>query len=721
MLAHLLVVGALLRPQGVAVRGAIRPAGRPRMAPCLSSAAPPRLFRLAGITVPYDEAFGEGPRLDGAPPEPWWKDQSYAGVGEALRVAIAAKLGIDPEPLTAPGAVTVVRRSLDARKGTRAGVGARDDDKRPRYAYIVDLALPRSLQVRRSDQLTPREPSPPAERPAAPLDPASAAARARVVVVGAGPAGLFAALTLVDAGVTGVTVLERGQPVETRGKDIGRLIHRRELLKDSNFCYGEGGAGTWSDGKLTTRIGRNSDAVRLVLERLVAHGAPARILVDGKPHLGTDRLVLILRDARAALIRAGVEFRWGVRVQALALADGRCTGVVLAGSEETVHADATVLAVGHSARELVTQMSAAGVRLTAKPFAVGFRIEHPQEMINAARLGAYAGAVDDGALPAADYRLTWQPPPRAPAEPGAGAADGDGGAAAAVVGDAFSFCMCPGGQIVPTSTDSGHLCVNGMSFSRRQSRWANSAVVSQVTDAILEPFVAEHGALAGLAFQEAIEREAARLGGGDLVAPVQLAADFLAGRPTDPAALPPSSYRLGVRAARLDLIYPEALTASLRAALRSWERQLPGFASDPRALLHGVETRTSCPVQIARDRSTLESVELRGVYPTGEGAGWAGGIVSAAVDGVRVGRALALALGVPEGSLTGLAAASEPEAAAAESPRAGGAGAGAGAPSGARARNSKLADASRRGGRAPRAAPAGGQRKAAVRQGARGA
>jgi len=329
------------------------------------------------------------------------------------------------------------------------------------------------------------------------------------------------------------------------------------------------------------------------------------------------------------------------------------TGVTLAGEAEPLRASAVVLAVGHSARELLAQLDAAGVPLSAKPFAVGFRIEHPQALINQARLGEYASAVTEGALPAADYRLTWQP--RAPAagneigEMGAGAARGGG--------DAFSFCMCPGGQIVPTSTDEGHLCVNGMSFSRRQSQWANSAVVTQVTPSALAAFGA-HGPLAGLAFQEAIEQTAARLGGGNLVAPVQLASDFIAGRETEAALLPTSSYRLGVRSARLDQIYPPELTESLRAALCEWERLLPGFCS---GLLHGVETRTSCPVQIERDRTTLECPGLAGVYPTGEGAGWAGGIVSAAVDGVRVGRALAIARGVPLGALLGLAAAREDE------------------------------------------------------------
>lgn len=652
---------------GSALQRAPGPSARRCVAVLSSAARAPDLWRLAGVSVPYDEAaFGVNEKT-GAP-EPWWKDESAAGVSEVLRKAIATTLNVGVELLERPEAVTIVRRSLDARppasrrRNDKGSGGADAFDERPRYAYIVDLELPAGARVRKSDQLVRREaalaPAPTSPEPGAPSGDGGG-----VVVVGAGPAGLFAALTLVDAGVRDITIIERGQPVERRGGDIGRLIHRRELLADSNFCYGEGGAGTWSDGKLTTRIGRNSAAVRLVLERLVQHGAPARILVDGKPHLGTDRLVKILQDMRRALLAAGVTFRWGAKVEGLLVQGGRAAGVRLAAGGEELRAASVVLAVGHSARELLGELRAAGVPLAPKPFAVGFRIEHPQEMINAAQLGPFAGAVGEGALPAADYRLTWQPPRAAL---GSGAAP-----SAPEVGDAFSFCMCPGGQIVPTATHEDQLCVNGMSFSRRQSKWANSAVVTQVTAAALRPYEAQHGPLAGLALQEDIERAAAAMGGGGLVAPVQLASDFIAGRLSDPASLPPSSYRLGVKSARLDLIYPEPLTRSLQAALAAWERRMPGFASHPSALLHGVETRTSCPVQIDRDRATLQCPGLGGVYPTGEGAGWAGGIVSAAVDGVRVGRALALASGVPPGALRGLAAATEDEGGAEQQPQRG--------------------------------------------------
>lgn len=666
----------------------VRAVSRSSVVLCARPPVPPtQLWRLTGVSVPFDElTFGTNEKT-GAP-EPWWKDDLATGVSDALRAAVANSLDIGVE-LLGPGSITVVRRSLDARPRVarrRSDLAAFDD--RPRYAYIVDVALPASVKVRKSDQLV-RRPAPLTPAPlAAPSGGAAApepgvhvggpsserAEGAGVIIVGAGPAGLFAALTLIDAGVRDITIVERGQPVETRGKDIGRLIQRRELLADSNFCYGEGGAGTWSDGKLTTRIGRNSAAVRLVLERLVEHGAPARILVDGKPHLGTDRLVKILQHMRAVLVASGVCFRWGARVQALLVEGGRAAGVRLAGEEgEVVRGRSVVLAVGHSARELLAELRGAGVPLASKPFAVGFRIEHPQALINGARLGEYAHAVAGGALPAADYRLTWQPRREgggatgraAEGEEGTEGAEGEdwaGGTRTAVGGAAYSFCMCPGGQIVPTSTSESQLCVNGMSFSRRQSKWANSAVVTEVHAEALQPYAQQHGPLAGLAFQEHIEQLAAQMGGGGLVAPVQLASDFIAGRLSDPSLLPPSSYRLGVRSARLDLIYPPALTASLRAALTEWERRIPGFASDPAALLHGVETRTSCPVQIARHADSLQCPGLEGVYPAGEGAGWAGGIVSAAVDGVRVGRALALASGVPLAELRGLAAATEDEA-----------------------------------------------------------
>ena len=500
----------------------------------------------------------------------------------------------------------------------------------------------------------------------------------RVVIVGLGPAGLFAALSLAEEGIP-TTVLERGQPVESRGRDIGALFARRVLDPDSNLCYGEGGAGTWSDGKLTTRIGRNSDDVRSVLRALVAFGAPPEILVTGKPHLGTDRLVRILRNARGYLASRGVDLRFGQTVERVAFepaddeGDGRvarAVGVYArtnrgedgrgrggggdeggpdANSDSSdsgfsdasfVAASAVILAAGHSARGLFEGMHEDGVELRYQSFAAGFRIEHPQALLDAAQYGAELAPLASrgrGPLPVADYRLAHQ----CVGPPGSGPA-GDDDESDAVDGGSnptgracYSFCMCPGGQIVPTSTDPAELCVNGMSFSKRSSRWANSGLVSPVAEEDALPFLESPGRepLAGLDFQRHIERQAAIMGGGHLVAPVQTAPDFIAGRLSREEDLPPSSYRLGVKPARLDLLYPPKITEAVRESLLAFDAQIPGYAG-PTALLHAPEARTSSPVRVVRSKADGMSTTAIGLFPAGEGAGYAGGIVSAAVDGL---------------------------------------------------------------------------------------
>lgn len=454
----------------------------------------------------------------------------------------------------------------------------------------------------------------------------SSASDDRVVVVGLGPAGLFAALALAEAGER-VVVIERGQPVEERGRDIGALFARRQLNGESNLCYGEGGAGTWSDGKLTTRIGRNSERVRAVLQALVAFGAPENILVDGKPHLGTDRLVRILRTARKYMERLGVEFRFSERCERIHRDEksGAANGVTLA-SGDVLRAKAVILAVGHSSRQLMESLHLEGVKLSYQSFSAGFRIEHPQGMLDTLQYGSkYAGYVDNGKgpLPVADYRVANTVT--------------DGIAAGRAC---YSFCMCPGGQIVPTSTTEDELCINGMSFSKRSSKWANSGLVSSISEKDAAPFsVQGFEPLCGFAFQRHIEREAAIMGGGKLVVPVQTAEDFLNETISKEESLPSSSYRLGVKPAPLHKLYPREVTTAIRESLFRFNKQLPGFAG-PQALIHAPEARTSSPVRIDRDSETLVSLSMDGLYPIGEGAGYAGGIVSAAVDGLAAADAL---------------------------------------------------------------------------------
>eukprot|EP00667_Euglena_gracilis_P006295 EG_transcript_6342 len=423
-------------------------------------------------------------------------------VHAGLRAALKRRIGVAPEE------VTLVRKSFDARP-TRKGL-------EPKFSYVVDVAIDATT----APHATLRAPMEPAPAPLTPsVPPPAPADMARVVIVGAGPAGLFAAYRFVEAGIGAkVIVVEQGQPVEQRGRDIGALFHRRVLDQTSNVCFGEGGAGTWSDGKLTTRIGRNAAEVRKVLEVLHAFGAPDQVLVAGKPHMGTDKLVRLLRNMRQYLEAGGVEFRFGSQVVDFEGGEGGrpVTGVVLRDGR-VLPCGFCVLSTGHSSRGVYELLHAKGgpAALEAKGFAVGFRVEHPQALINRLRLGRWADSVENGngPLPVADYRLAC-----GEAE-GARGGDSYGDTPAKGV---YSFCMCPGGQIVPTATDPSELCINGMSFSRRQSNWANAALVVTVGPAdwerVCPPSVPKP--LAGLWFQQQMERRAAEMGGGNLTVPV---------------------------------------------------------------------------------------------------------------------------------------------------------------------------------------------------------
>lgn len=477
------------------------------------------------------------------------------------------------------GGVRVLRRSLDARKGRPLGLRLR-------------------CEVARG----PDELDPPASLARAPAVWPTGRPVKRVVVVGSGPAGTWAALRLAEAGVP-VTIVERGKRVQPRRADLARLT-RGQLNAESNYCFGEGGAGTYSDGKLYTRA-KDRSAVAGVLADLVRFGAPGDVQIDARPHVGSNRLPVVLTAIREHLETLGVGYRFQTEATGLRLDRGRVTAVRIAGDDE-IAADAVVLAVGHSARSVYEWAERQGLALERKSFAVGVRIEHPQALIDEIQYGAAAG---DPRLPPAYYDLTSR-----------GADRG-----------VYSFCMCPGGWIVPAATELDGVVVNGMSLSKRDSPYANAGFV--VTVDVRDVGPAADGPLAGMLFQREIERAAFRLGGGRFRAPAQRLEDFLAARAS--TAVGPSSYRPGLVAASLDEVFPAFIVQALREGLRGLGQRMRRFLH-PDALLVAAETRTSSPVRLIRDPVSLESPAAAGLYPVGEGAGYAGGIVSAALDGLRV-------------------------------------------------------------------------------------
>lgn len=480
--------------------------------------------------------------------------------------------------------VRVVRRTIDARHG--------------RVRVIVQA------EVLTGTGSSNDEPDPqPRELPALEGEPS-------VVVIGAGPAGLFCALRLAERGVR-CLVIERGQPVGVRRHDVAKLSQRGELDGESNYCFGEGGAGTFSDGKLYTRASKRG-SVNDVLRALVSYGAPADILVDARPHIGTNRLPRVVSAMREHLMAAGQRVLFGARVDGLLRRGAAVTGVRLADGT-TIAAQHVVLATGHSASDVYEWLAREGAQLAFKPFALGVRVEHDQAFIDRTQYGALAG---HPALGSAPYRVVVQ---------------------ACGVG-VFSFCMCPGGFIVPAATSRGEQVVNGWSPSSRRGRFANSGLVVEVgakelARASLDP----SDPFAGLRYQRMVERRAYEAGGGAFVAPGQRLADLRAGRAS--TSLPETSYPRGAVPARLDHVLG-GLAAPLREALGRIDRNMPGYAGHE-TIAVGVESRTSAPIRIERDRETLEAPGLSGLYPCAEGAGYAGGIMSAALDGMRIADAIA--------------------------------------------------------------------------------
>lgn len=516
----------------------------------------------------------------------------WAGEDEDPVAAVAARLDL---PRSKIREATILKRSLDARHGRqrwRAVYRVEVEGERE----ILDRGAPsvRAWTARDAGRYGLADPTPP--RRAWPDG-------ARPIVVGAGPAGLFAALYLAESGAS-VLLLERGEPVETRvGTVNANWRGKAPLDPESNVVFGEGGAGTFSDGKIYTR--RRDGDLGYVFRRLVDFGADPDVLEEAWSHLGTDKVREILPVFRERLRELGVEVRFGARVTDLLVEDGACAGVVLAGGT-VERGGPVVVAAGHSARDSAEMLVRAGVEAVARPIAVGARIEHPQQLVDAARYGR-----DRGELPPATYRLAYNP---------------DAGR------KAHTFCMCPGGMVVPATNHEGRVVVNGMSFSARRAFWANSAVIVEVTP---EDYGGE-GPLAGYAFQDRIERACFEAAGATYRAPAQRVVDLLAGRAS--TDLPRTSYPQGVTPTDLRGVLPDLVLDGMIAAILEFEHRIPGFAG-PDAVLIAPETRTTSPVRFLR-REDGEATTLAGLYPAGEGAGYGGGIVSCALDGMRVARGI---------------------------------------------------------------------------------
>ena len=480
----------------------------------------------------------------------------------------AHKLEINSEDISS---IQIRRKSIDSRK-------------RPVYKLLVDVYIDESPVQERINYIYK------------PVD-----ENKKVLVVGFGPAGMFASLKLIELGIKPI-VIERGKDVRQRRKDLRELQQNHVVNPDSNYCFGEGGAGTYSDGKLYTRAVKRGNALK-VLELFVQHGAEKDILIDSHPHIGSNKLPKIVASIRDTIINCGGEIHYNTKVTDLILKKGKTIGVIVNNNEE-FFADAVILAVGHSARDIYSLLQSKGIRIEPKPFALGVRIEHPQALINEIQ---YHTKIKPDNLPSAVYSLSCK-------------IDGRG---------IYTFCMCPGGIIVPTATSPGEIVVNGMSLARRDSLFANSGLVVEVNENDWDEFSKDYP-FSGLKFQQKVEKHAFRLANNSQSAPAQRATDFIEGKFSQ--SLPKSSYIPGLTSSRLDEQLPDFIVKRLKKALIEFNQKMKGYKTED-AIMVAPESRTSSPVRIPRDKITFTHIEQNGLFPCGEGAGYAGGIVSAAIDG----------------------------------------------------------------------------------------